>query len=245
MQIEGTGIKKWINYFFPPDLYPGKKITDITWIRLFLPFAPYTSIIACISIVLWGLLGNPGKPFLMTPQGAISFVVFFFALIFLRISEALKKKKRSPAISLLIANFFPLQALLGLSLVIGFTSSLRKKFDEERHQTSQMIENVHKERKALLAQLTKEKEEQVKNHFDEIQKSLRAIDDSIPDLMKMKPAIYKWIDKCWEEALSGKRMKEMLEASAENSRKRDEKLKEEREQWIKENFRFRLKSTPK
>ena len=52
------------NYYFPLDSYRGEKITDLPWIRLFIPFAPYSALLLCGVIFLWGILGHPNKPFL-------------------------------------------------------------------------------------------------------------------------------------------------------------------------------------
>jgi hypothetical protein len=172
MQAEPNILQKVVNYLIPPEGYLGKKITDKTWIKTFVPFAPYTALVMCGLLILLGLMNKSPKPFLLTLQGFAASLATFWTMIFLILSRVIRKKKRNPALSLLIANFFPIKSFVGLILVASVLSFGQKKFDPARKETSHTVRNKIDSQRSLLKQKTQELEKTVLDHQQKVQNNI-------------------------------------------------------------------------
>lgn len=165
-------MKKMVDYLFPSKDFLGKKITDKSWVNVFIPIAPYTAIFMCGVLIYLGIVPKSPRPFLLIPQGFIATLATFWTLILFIVSQIIKKKHRSPAVPLFIANVIPVQAFLGLLLFIGFQSSAQKKFEPQHQQISQTVRDKIEEKRFFIAQKFQETKTTVEEHQEDVQKSI-------------------------------------------------------------------------
>jgi len=193
-------IQYWINYLFPLNYYSGENITQIRWVRFFIPFAPYTAIILSVSLMLWAGLGYQDLPFLMTPPGGLSLVVSFFVFILFRIAIGLRNHRRSTALPLLIASFLPLVTLLGLALTIGFVSSVRERFDRQHKAYAKSIENKIQEEKDYIAEKTKNIDQEFRRAKEYNEARRKEIDDRMGDVDQNMKSAKEALEKNFNES---------------------------------------------
>lgn len=177
MQEEPNILQKAANYLIPPEGYLGKKITDKEWIKAFVPFAPYTALAMCGLLILLGLMNKSPKPFLLNLQGFAALLATFWTLVFLVLSRVIRKKKRNPALSLLIANFFPIKSFVGLLLIAFVLNSGQKKFEPARQEISQTVRNKIDTQRSILRQKTQELEKTVLDHQQKVQNNIDKMKD--------------------------------------------------------------------
>lgn len=165
MQEAVHKLTNFLNYLFPEKTYEGKKITDKRWIRAFIPFAPFVAFALCLIILILGITTSRPKPYglLLSPHWIAFIVAVLWTSVFLSLAKSTKKKGRSPALFLLLANFFPLKILLGVTLFVGMHTSMKKKFDEETRSLSQIVQQHHEENQRLV----QEKREKMEKDFNE------------------------------------------------------------------------------
>lgn len=221
------------NYYFPLDSYRGEKITDLPWIRLFIPFAPYSALLLCGVIFLWGILGHPNKPFFLTPQGPIGIIAAFWSAVFIVISRKLKEKRRSPAVALLIANFLPLYVFLGLFLTTGFTSTAKMKLATEKAEFSRLVQSKIQENRDFVRAEFASRENKFKEDFQKTRETIREIAtraDNLPEMSKRFKQkfeeTWKLRDRQWAEFSS-----KMWENLDKSSKQLEERQRKERLQW--------------
>jgi len=165
-------LRNVVNYLFPAEGHVGKKITDKKWIEIFIPFASYTALVICGFLIYLGLIAKSPKPFFLTTQGFTASLATFWTLVFLLLSRTVRKKRRSPAVPLLLANFFAIQCFIGLILILGFQTSMEKKFKPHYQQISHTVRDKISEQKSLLKQNTQDIEKAVFDHQKKVQNNI-------------------------------------------------------------------------
>lgn len=181
MQEKINRLVNLLNYLVPEENYPGKKLTDKQWIQRFIPFAPYIALLLCFFILILGLSTSQPKPFgpLLTPHGVAFIGALFWTSAFLFLARFIQKKKRSPAFFLLLANIFPLKALVMVTLFLGFQISMKKKFEDKSSNLSQVVQQHHESAKHSVNQERQRLELNIADRHQQIKDSLSQIDQHL------------------------------------------------------------------
>lgn len=234
MRLLINSLRPMIDYLFPQKHYQGKKITDKKWICLFIPFAPYTAILLCGLMLMCGMTAE--RPFLQAMITQIFVMMLIWIIVFLRLSTALKKRHRSPATTLLIANLFPLMAFLGLCLILGVTSPTRTRLTKEHKQFSSLVDDKIKARKESIAEKADELETKFYKQQAEVKKAIKEIGDRMPDVGALGEQMRERMNqRLKDEAEASKKYWAKVDADMEERAiQKNKAWKKTRDQWLKD-----------
>ena len=188
-------IHKFLCYLFPHKNYSGKKITDIKLIRTFTHLGPWTAILGCLALLLWhGFSSRPEKTIFMTFLGFLCIWTF----VFLVLSRKLYQKERSPAVTLMLANWFPLMGILA-SLFSLFMQKSMHDFRKANFHISKQVESKFQTQRTFLNQKSQEMEKEITEHIQNTREKLQSMNKTFDtNFDKIRENYMKYWEQDWE-----------------------------------------------